>query len=569
MRSIRLAAHVSAVGVTLALIPVVHRSPQATYGGADPRVLTLEVAAALALVLIAGLSPPSASAVLVALVGLLWLVPETAGASGVPLSLRALADALGPMVVALLVMAVVLRAGTRAPQQRAPLVMALAGVMVAAVARVLLVDPFLDPECWRTCQHNPLLIAEGRWGGYVELVGLVGLAAGCVWSAAAHFTGPARDRWWEPDVAGWVAVASLLAAYLVRSSGISLPVEYAIATALVVVAQAAVLGWLATNLWESWRRWRLGARLTQFVDLLRTGWDPESLANSLRRAVSEPGLQLAYWAPARQAYVDATGRVAKTPAPGPNERATRVTRNGQTIATIVHSGRVNGRRLEQALSPALLLAVENAQLHAAAMAELSELTNSRIRVVNRTELERQRLERNLHDGAQQRVVSLALLVRRLAGRAASVDQETAARAEVLTRTLVEELRRVARGIYPAVLADAGLIGGVLDLAESSEDLPVAVGDFPDSRYPGAVETTAYLLVSAWILDARTRGARGVTIAGEDAGATLRVMVMDDAGSPPSAPAPELMDQVGALGGTLLTNGHPGHHRMEVVLPCVS
>jgi signal transduction histidine kinase len=324
-----------------------------------------------------------------------------------------------------------------------------------------------------------------------------------------------------------VAVSGLWTATLVRAGAISLPVEDPVATAFFVVAHVAVLAWLATTLLESWRRWRVGLRLTQFVDLLRSE-DPESLTNSLRRALSDPDLQVAYRAPARQAYVDGHGRVTNPWTRGAGGRVTRITRRGQTIAMIIHSRRVNGRRLQQAMSPSLLLAVENAQLHAAAMAELSELTESRTRVVNRTELERQRLERNLHDGAQQRVVSLALLVRRLAGRMQVEDPETAVRAEVLTRTLVEELRRVARGIYPAVLADAGLLGGVLDLAESSEDLPVVVEDFPDKRYPGAVETTAYLLLGAGIIDARARGAKGVTLAGEDAGDVLRVTVMDDA-----------------------------------------
>jgi signal transduction histidine kinase len=291
------------------------------------------------------------------------------------------------------------------------------------------------------------------------------------------------------------------------------------------------------------------------------------LTDSLRNAVREPGLRLAYWAPTRQSYVDTGGRPTTSAEPGPGERVTAIVRRGQTIAAIVHSRRVDGPRLERALGPALRLALENTQLRAAALAELDELSRSRTRVVERGELERRRLERNLHDGAQQRVMALALLVRVLAGSSA-VDQKAGRRAEALTRTLVEELRRVARGIYPAVLADAGLVGAVVDLAERSGDFPVVVGEFPEGRHPGTVETTAYLVIRAGIADARGRGATSVTVAGAHFDGTLRVSVEDDASSAPDSVVTELADQVGALGGTLVMNGTAGRRRAEVVLPCV-
>ena len=94
-------------------------------------------------------------------------------------------------------------------------------------------------------------------------------------------------------------------------------------------------------------------------------------------------------------------------------RTTAVTRRGEPVAVVLHSSQVDGDRLDRALRPALRLALANEQLRAAALAELAELRLSRARIVERSGLERRRLERNLHDGAQQRVVSLALMVRML------------------------------------------------------------------------------------------------------------------------------------------------------------
>jgi signal transduction histidine kinase len=434
-----------------------------------------------------------------------------------------------------------------------------------------LVDPFYESTCWRTCEHNPLLIGQPGIGETVALVGLVGLAFGAAGSAAAGvpegLRGPGSAT--GADAAGWIALGGLVGSLLMVSGAGAVSGDDDLPVALFIVVQSASIAWLALLCWQSWRRWRLESRLAHLVDLMGSTSDPEALVNSLQSAVRDPDLRLAYWAPARQIYVDTSGRPASGTAPGPHQQVTAITRHGQTIAAIVHSRRVDGQRLERALRPALRLALENAQLRAASLAELSELTSSRTRVVERAQLERRRLERNLHDGAQQRVVSLALLVRLLPGQTTAVDREAGERAQVLTRTLVEELRRVARGIYPAVLADAGLLGGVLDLAERSDDLPVIVGDFPETRYAGTIETTAYLFVRDGIADARSRGATCVSVAGNDRDDTLRVSVEDDAAVTPYVVATELADQVGALGGTLVMNGAPGRRRVEVLLPCVS
>src|SRR5205814_7347913 len=133
------------------------------------------------------------------------------------------------------------------------------------------------------------------------------------------------------------------------------------------------------------------------------------------------------------------------------------------------------------------------------------------------------LERNLHDGAQQCVVSLSLLLNLVRSRARKgAELDLAVRAEALTRSTLEELRRVARGIYPAVLSDDGLAGAVLDLAESSTDVAIRVRQVPAGRYNGTVETTAYLVVAAAAADARSRSATTLSVSATDRDGVLVV-----------------------------------------------
>ena len=572
MRAGRATVCLTGVVGLLAMVPVVHRSPLATYGGADPRLRALEVAASMSLLTVAVMGPPRVAAVLVALTGALWLVPEIGGAAGLPSAATTVAEALEPVLVATLLAALVLRAGPVSSGMVNPLVLAAIGSATAVLARVFLVDPFDDAACWRTCDHNPLLVGDWAWGVAIEQGARLALGAGVVWAALLVPTGHGRARTVgsgsRADLAGWLLLGLLVLEPWVRPGAVASVTDDVWAVVCFVATQVSAVAWLALLAQESWSRWRLEQRLAHLVDLLGSRSDPEALATSLRRAARNPSLRLAYWAPSRQVYVDADGQAVPFADPQPGELVTTISRRGCTIAVLVHSSRVNGPRLERALGPAIRLALENAQLRAAALAELDELTRSRARVVERGAVERRRLERNLHDGAQQRAVSLALLVRVFTGSATPADLEAGRRAEALTRTLVEELRRVARGIYPAVLADAGLAGALVDLAERSEDLPVVVLPLPECRFPGTIETTAYLVVRAGLGDARNRGATSTVVTGRQVGGSLLVRVEDDAVAPGRVPT-ELVDQVAALGGTVSLDGVPGRRRVEAVLPCGS
>jgi signal transduction histidine kinase len=318
------------------------------------------------------------------------------------------------------------------------------------------------------------------------------------------------------------------------------------------------------------RGFALTAQLNRLAGNIRTAPAPGQLAAALGRAVGDPDLLIRYWVPGRSEYVDADWRPVTLPTADKSRQLTAVTRNGALVATVVHTSRVDGAQLDRAVGAALRLVLENEQLRAAALVELAEVQQSRARIVERAASERRQLERNLHDGAQQRVVALSLLTRMLANAVPDgATAELADHATVLVRTILEELRRVARGIYPAVLADAGLAGAVCDLADSSTDVSVTVDCPTLSRYDGVVESTAYLVVVAALADARDRSARRLAVSAEESDGLLVLRLDDDSSPGPAHATADLADQVAALSGRLcVDSGRDGGH-VVMELPCAS
>ncbi len=557
-------------------VPVVGGSAQTTYGGSGQALLWLEVAAALSLLLVATLIPRGLVAVMVAALGATWLAPELAGWVSGPAVVATAADAWPPVLLALLLTA---RLSWRMePWARACVAAGWAGAVAAAGTRVLLVDPFLDQDCWRRCGHNRLVLPGMAGAG--ELLHGAGsglLAAAAVFGVAtlgAFGRSGRTSRWARPS--RWVLIADVaLVIGLAVPVGLRIVIpESARQPAYILcflLAQAGALGLAGVAVRDRLLQWRLSRRLARLAGLLAGAPALGALAAALSEAIPDAGLEVRYWAAGRGEFVTAGGESIADVERAPGRRVTQVMRSGQPVAQLVHSARVDGGRLDRALGAALRLALENEQLRAATLAELSELNESRARIVERGQLERRRLERNLHDGAQQSVVALALMVRMLAARADSggsaEDAACAARAVTLTRTVVEELRRVARGIYPAVLADAGMAGAVADLAESSTDLAITVDALPSARYTGTVETTAYLVIAAAILEARLVGAANLRVSGGEAGGTLKVEVHDDAPPGSRSVLMDLGDQVRALAGDLVVEPRDGGTRVRLELPC--
>ena len=229
---------------------------------------------------------------------------------------------------------------------------------------------------------------------------------------------------------------------------------------------------------------------------------------------------------------------------------TALVRDGRTVASLVHRrGLLDNPVLVDEVVAAAGLALENERLHAELRAQERELRASRARIVEAGDAERQRLERNLHDGSQQRLIGLLLSARyaqSLLGRGSSPT--TRATVDGLTAGLtaaVDELRRIAHGIYPAVLSDEGLAAAIDSLADDDETL--AIGSIPDERFGPAVENAAYRVVAEVARSGPTR----VCAARRDG-----MLVLDVESERLPDGLVDLEDRVGAVEGVLRASEAP-------------
>jgi signal transduction histidine kinase len=204
-------------------------------------------------------------------------------------------------------------------------------------------------------------------------------------------------------------------------------------------------------------------------------------------------------------------------------------------------------------------------LQAQALAQLDQLRASRVRIVETGDNERRRLERDLHDGAQQRLLALSYDLRLARAQAqADGDSPTGSlltQATDQAQAALEELRDLAHGIYPAILAEAGLAAALTTLADAAP-LPVELHDVVQGRYPAAMETAAYLLVVEALDDAAGRDASHAAVSAVQDGGRLVVTVQDD-GTDRTSSMVQLADRVGALEGRLAVE--PA--RLQAELPC--
>ena len=301
---------------------------------------------------------------------------------------------------------------------------------------------------------------------------------------------------------------------------------------------------------------------------------PGEVRDALARALRDPSLLVAYWLPESGHYVDAEGRRFTLPDQEDDRGLTPVEHDGRRIALLVHDASLadEPERLE-AVAAAATLALENERLHAEVRASLAEIAESRARIVRAGDDERRRLERNLHDGAQQQLlalsVSLSLLESRVTKDPEAFELMRTARGH-LTRSL-EELRELARGIHPAVLSDHGL-EVALEAVAARAPLPVRL-DVVSERLPEQVEVAAYYLVSEALTNiAKHAHASAASVVVERRGRWALVEIADDgvggAVTTGGSGLRGLADRVEALAGRLAIESARGSGtRVSAEIPC--
>jgi signal transduction histidine kinase len=339
-----------------------------------------------------------------------------------------------------------------------------------------------------------------------------------------------------------------------------------------IVGLGTVLALAAGLLWGRSAR---AAVADLVVELERT--PPGSVRDALARTLGDPSLELALWLPERGSYVDVEGRPLELPANTCGRAVTVLGPVDAPVAALVHDPVLLERRaLLTSAGAAARLALENERLQAELRMQLKELRASRARIVQAGDHERRRLERNLHDGAQQRLLSLGLalqLARARLGPESNGAAELLAEADAELRAALDELRELARGIHPAILTEQGLGAALRTLAERS---PVAVNivDIPTDRLPAQVAAAAYFLVSEALANV-AKHAHASRVHVSVVRLDRRVLVnVDDDGVGNADPSRGsglrgLADRVHALDGELIVDSPPGggtHIHAEI--PCV-
>ncbi len=307
---------------------------------------------------------------------------------------------------------------------------------------------------------------------------------------------------------------------------------------------------------------------------LRGDVAPEHLRGAFARALHDPSVTVAFWLPEYDAYADADGQPVEIE-PGPGRAVTPIDRDGKRIAVLEHDDALLADRgLLDAVTAAAGFALENARLQAELRAQLDELRSSRTRILEATQDERRRLERNLHDGAQQRLVALSLELGTLESRYGA-DPEAKAQIAALRGELTNslaELRELARGLHPAVLTDYGLAVALEGLVARAP-LPVALQLRLPDRLPAAHEVAAYYLVSESLTNVtKYAHASSVTVEVARTNGELVVEVVDDgcggAQENGGSGLRGLADRVEALDGRLrVWSPDGGGTRVRAEIPC--
>jgi signal transduction histidine kinase len=388
-------------------------------------------------------------------------------------------------------------------------------------------------------------------------------------------SGPARHALLPMMAPTTIILITLLVEALVILGSAPVAIKEFLSASQFVVRAALPVGFLIGLL----RIWMARGAVANLVVELGDTQTPARLRDALRHALGDPALSVAYWSGTTGDFIGPDGLPVTLPVQGSGRAVTVLERAGRPLAAVIHDAALlDEPGLVASVAGALRLAVENDRLHAAVESQLVEVRASRARVVAAGDAERKRLERDLHDGAQQRLVSLSLALRLArtklgsdtdAGVAESLDHASGE-----ARAALAELRELARGIHPQILTEAGLGAAIQALADRSP-LDVDIENGTNERFSEAVEGTVYFVVSEALANvAKYAHATHALVRTAWRDDTLTIEIEDDGigGADPASGSGlrGLADRLSAIDGTLeITSPTGGGTRLLAHIPSAS
>ncbi len=513
------------------------------------------------------------------LAGSSWFGADWAGSVDAPGLIRAAGLMATALTLPLLmgVVALGVGGGPAAARIRLPLAV---GATLAILAGLWLVAwvPVMDARCLAVCKANPLGLGidhglaralANTWQGLTVIAG----AAFAAWAILRlrRTSGLARRRdrllLWSAVGVGtaWAfwGVTLLTPFPLVAPAG---PAAVLAFTGRAVAVTVLAAGLTARIVGEQ----RTLASVRQIAERLSPLPGGGTLRAALAGAFGDPELQLVYALPGDGTLVDDAGRpapVARTALPP--DQVTPILSGSETVAIAIHAPRGEGAAAPE-LGSAVRLAADNERLLASIRHEMRELRASRTRIVETGDAARHQLERDLHDGAQQRMLGVLHQLSIARSAADDADEQVAAtRIDRAARTAgeaIDALRRLARGLHQSVLTEAGLSAALEALADEAP-IPVAIDAPGDARYPASTEAAAWRLASRLITTAHRAGAADVRIQAGEADRRL-VLTILIGGLPAAIDTVSLVDHVGAAGGALASSwSEEGSITVRADLPC--
>ncbi len=426
-----------------------------------------------------------------------------------------------------------------------------------------LVDQPRPPWVPHIAQENTLWTVVGSASGAV--MGLLGIALLVHrWAGST----PVKRR---PDGPVWIALAVAATIKIAEAMANILAGPIAVRATLDALFSSAVIVLIPVLYLIRWlhRKFAHQRVVTLLLDLernLESLADPAALQQALSRTLGDPTITLAY--PLDNGdYVDIHGQLVNLDRDVSGRAVTRVQRRGQLVAVIDHDVALHEEhQMTEAAVAAAGLAIENAHLYATMQAQLDQIRMSRLRLAQTAFDERQRIQRDLHDDAQQRFFTVLMLLDRIGRQLATGGDEmradvaaTVQRAHAELTDAVRALRELTRGIYPAVLIEHGLAAAVENLADRAP-LPVSV-TVSTGRWPKHVEITAYFVISEALTNVyKHANATGATVRVREGNQQLVTEITDDghggAHSGVGLGLISLRHRVEAVGGTLAVHSKP-------------